>query len=266
MPSTGTPSSNTAFGARNSCSSYVDAWLPDRMTAFGAKSRTNASLTSFGWISQKTCASRTRRAMSWVTCEPKSRMRILSCMRGSGGRIGRCASSAGAPLAAEMDDRQQQGSTLEHGAEVERRAEPPVARIQVRDHAEHGRAQQRRDHRHQAVQRADRTHGLALRRGAGGAGNDALDRRCGREAEDVGDDDRVHHPALGREAPAGIRKARRDQASDGEALRAEALEQLAEQVALDEHRDDADGEQRQAALARPPAEAEVAVEHPHAVE
>src|SRR6478609_9520639 len=49
------------------------------MIPFGANSRTNSSLTSFGWISQKTCASRTRRAISCVTCEPKSRMRILSC-------------------------------------------------------------------------------------------------------------------------------------------------------------------------------------------
>ena len=46
----------------------------------GANSRMKASLTSFGWISQKTCASRTRRAISCVTWEPKSRIRILSCM------------------------------------------------------------------------------------------------------------------------------------------------------------------------------------------
>src|SRR5213595_1885524 len=49
------------------------------MMPLGLNSRMNASLTSFGWISQYTCASRTRRAISWVTWEPKSRMRILSC-------------------------------------------------------------------------------------------------------------------------------------------------------------------------------------------
>src|SRR5512139_2596140 len=78
MPSTGTPSSNTACGARSVASSYADMWLPDRITPFGANSRTKASVTSAGWISQYTLASRTRRAINCVTCEPKSRIRILS--------------------------------------------------------------------------------------------------------------------------------------------------------------------------------------------
>src|SRR5512134_1253456 len=78
MPSTGTPSSNTACGALSVASSYADMWLPDRITPFGANARTKSSLTSAGWISQYTLASRTRRAISCVTCEPKSRIRILS--------------------------------------------------------------------------------------------------------------------------------------------------------------------------------------------
>src|SRR3954467_13809322 len=79
MPSTGTPSSNTALGARAVDSSYADMWLPERMTPAGPYSRTKPSLTSQGWISQYTFASRTRRAMSWVYWAPKSRMRIRWC-------------------------------------------------------------------------------------------------------------------------------------------------------------------------------------------
>src|SRR5947208_14111751 len=53
-------------------------WLPERITPAGPNSRTKASLTSWGWISQYTLASRTRRAISWVYCAPKSRIRIRS--------------------------------------------------------------------------------------------------------------------------------------------------------------------------------------------
>src|SRR6185436_15542825 len=103
------------------------------MIPFGAKSRTNSSPTSFGWISQKTCASRMRRAISWVTCEPKSRIRILSCMSGGAWSGG---SDAGAAGGAEVEPRQHQRRELDQRAEVERRADAPVAARQVRDRAE----------------------------------------------------------------------------------------------------------------------------------
>src|SRR5579872_2372345 len=48
------------------------------MTPFAPYSRTNSFDTSHGWISPYTFASRTRRAINCVTCDPKSRMRILS--------------------------------------------------------------------------------------------------------------------------------------------------------------------------------------------
>src|SRR5436190_11654360 len=102
------------------------------MIPFGANSRTNSSLTSFGWISQKTCASRTRRAISCVTCEPKSRMRILSCMS-DGARSG-C--DARASRAAEVDPREDERGELDQRAEEERRADAPVAARQVRDGGE----------------------------------------------------------------------------------------------------------------------------------
>src|SRR5690348_14658770 len=78
MPSTGTPSSNTTWGARSVLSSVAEAWLPERITPRGLKARTNGGSTSQGCSSQDPPVSRTRRAMSCVTWEPKSRMRILS--------------------------------------------------------------------------------------------------------------------------------------------------------------------------------------------
>ena len=48
MPSTGTPSSKTARGARSVSASYADMWLPERMMPLGANSRTKSSETSHG--------------------------------------------------------------------------------------------------------------------------------------------------------------------------------------------------------------------------
>src|ERR1700761_1710551 len=110
MPSTGTLASHTACGARSSASSYVLAWLPDRMMPLAPNERMNSSDTSLGWISQYTCASRTRRAISCVTWEPKSRMRILSCM----------AAKAGGKLDSGLRDRRAGGVGMEP-AEVEQR-------------------------------------------------------------------------------------------------------------------------------------------------
>ena len=80
MPSTGTPSSNTAAGAAGAAVSVVEAGPPDRMIALGANARIAASSTVHGRISEYTPASRTRRAISWVYWEPKSRIRTRSVM------------------------------------------------------------------------------------------------------------------------------------------------------------------------------------------
>src|SRR5450432_3829028 len=117
------------------------------MTPFGAKSRTNSSLTSFGWISQNTCASRTRRAMSCVTCEPKSRIRMRSCVMVSG--VTARGLEAAAASVVEVGPGQAERDRLDHRTEVERRADAPVAARQVRYRAEQRRADHRRHHRHQ---------------------------------------------------------------------------------------------------------------------
>src|SRR3954468_15840926 len=100
------------------------------MIPLGANSRMNASPTSFGWISQYTCASRTRRAISCVTCEPKSRMRILSC----------CMSEVQARNAATLGGGDQ---PLVRGGElaVQAQGELEVSRVVVRE-AVHARQPQ----------------------------------------------------------------------------------------------------------------------------
>src|SRR5512144_2304519 len=93
MPSTGTPSSNTACGERGGSASVTDSGPPERITPFAPKARTAASLMSHGWISQYTPHSRTRRAINCVYCAPKSRIRTR-CAWMSGGRATGMAGSA----------------------------------------------------------------------------------------------------------------------------------------------------------------------------
>src|SRR5262245_31098924 len=76
MPSTGTPSSNTHWGAAGAAATCTDSGPPDRMMPRAPKARTSSSLMSHGCISQYTPLSRTRRAMSCVYCAPKSRIRM----------------------------------------------------------------------------------------------------------------------------------------------------------------------------------------------
>src|SRR3954454_7913814 len=79
MPSTGTPESKIDCGARGEPCSCTDSGPPERITALGFISRNAASAFWNGTISEYTPSSRTRRAISCVTCEPKSTIRILSC-------------------------------------------------------------------------------------------------------------------------------------------------------------------------------------------
>src|SRR5207249_3187296 len=84
-------------------------------------------------------------------------------------RSGRCCRRTFAALAAEVGNGEHQRRSLERGAEVERRTDTPVALWKVRHHGEDRRAYRRGDHRHQAVQSADRSQCLALVALVGGA-------------------------------------------------------------------------------------------------
>ena len=56
--------------------SYTDLGPPDKINPFGLIERIFSCGASHGKSSQYTCASRTRRAMIWAYCEPKSKMAI----------------------------------------------------------------------------------------------------------------------------------------------------------------------------------------------
>src|ERR1051325_5368230 len=79
MPSTGTLAANTAGSAAGAWPPITQGGPPDRVMPLGANfSRAAWSADWKGWISQYTPASRTRRAINWVTWEPKSTIRRRS--------------------------------------------------------------------------------------------------------------------------------------------------------------------------------------------
>src|ERR1700734_2599982 len=78
MPKTGTPASNSPAGAAGGPSAYTDAGPPDRMIAFGFLASISGTGIVDGTISEYTWHSRTRRAMSWAYCAPKSTTRTVS--------------------------------------------------------------------------------------------------------------------------------------------------------------------------------------------
>src|SRR3982751_6133343 len=74
MPSVGRFSSSKAFASFGEVFRPTLAGPPERMIAFGFFARRCSGVTEKGSISQYTPRLRTERAMSWVNCEPKSRM------------------------------------------------------------------------------------------------------------------------------------------------------------------------------------------------
>src|SRR5450830_1259818 len=79
MPSTGTPASNSAGSTDGAPSAYTLDGPPDRMIATGSLARICSTVAVWGTISEYTCASRTRRAMSCAYCAPKSTTRTGRC-------------------------------------------------------------------------------------------------------------------------------------------------------------------------------------------
>src|SRR4051795_11342374 len=65
-------------------STYTDAGPPEKMMPLGSLASISAIGIDRGTISEWTCASRTRRAISCAYCAPKSTTRIVSNGAGSG--------------------------------------------------------------------------------------------------------------------------------------------------------------------------------------
>src|SRR5215472_15625705 len=78
MPSIGTPAWNIACGARGEVPSVRLAGPPDRMMPRGRHAAIRSGSVLNGQISQYTPDSRSRRAISWVTWLPKSRISTRS--------------------------------------------------------------------------------------------------------------------------------------------------------------------------------------------
>src|SRR5437660_8936979 len=78
MPSTGTPASYSAASIDGASSTCTDAGPPERMIPFGRRASISSKGIVRGTISEYTCASRTRRAISCAYCAPKSTTSTVS--------------------------------------------------------------------------------------------------------------------------------------------------------------------------------------------
>src|SRR5215831_12604872 len=95
MPSVGIPSEKSAGSTRGAPSAYTDAGPPLRISACGLRARTWSGVTVCGTSSEKTRHSRTRRAISWEYCPPRS---TTSTGRSSGLASGKGRTEASAPI------------------------------------------------------------------------------------------------------------------------------------------------------------------------
>src|SRR3954449_7694523 len=96
MPSTGIPSSSSSGSSFGAPSAYTDAGPPERISPFGPRARTSSTPTWCGSSSENTPHSRTRRAMSWEYCPPKSRTTTSSTARGARTSVAFSSTTCGA--------------------------------------------------------------------------------------------------------------------------------------------------------------------------
>src|SRR5882672_439721 len=82
MPSTGTPALSASGSTCGAPGSYTLAGPPLRISPTGARFFSSDQGVVPDTSSQYTFASRTRRAISWLNCEPKSRTRIVCTFKG----------------------------------------------------------------------------------------------------------------------------------------------------------------------------------------
>ena len=81
MPNTGTPASNSAGSTCGAPGAYTLDGPPDSTIAAGRRASISLTGIECGTSSEYTSASRTRLAMSWAYCAPKSTTRTGAFMR-----------------------------------------------------------------------------------------------------------------------------------------------------------------------------------------
>src|SRR6266852_5957248 len=92
MPSTGIPACSASGSTWGAPGSYTLAGPPLRMSPAGSRRFSSDHGVVPGTSSQYTLASRTRRAISWLNCDPKSRTRTVCwCSAGLDSLRGRAA-------------------------------------------------------------------------------------------------------------------------------------------------------------------------------
>src|SRR5580765_7081302 len=79
MPNTGTSEAKIDGSTAGAPAAYTEDGPPDRISAAGLRASISAMGIVWGTISEYTRASRTRRAISWAYCAPKSTTRTRSC-------------------------------------------------------------------------------------------------------------------------------------------------------------------------------------------
>src|ERR1700690_1688902 len=78
MPSTGTPSAKTFLSNNGAFFAYTLYGPPDKMMPLGARAAISTAGVSWARMTEYTLHSRMRRAITWVYCDPKSKMTICS--------------------------------------------------------------------------------------------------------------------------------------------------------------------------------------------
>src|SRR3954452_22807301 len=101
MPSVGIPSSKISVSSFGAPSEYTDAGPPERISATGFLLRISSAVARCDTSSEYTRASRTRRAISWEYCPPRS---STSTGRSSGSACS-CVTSGAAVIRRILCDR-----------------------------------------------------------------------------------------------------------------------------------------------------------------
>src|ERR1019366_6427032 len=81
MPSTGTPSAKIFLSDNGAFLAYTLDGPPDKRMPLGASAAISTAGVSWPRMTEYTLHSRMRRAITWVYCDPKSKMTICSFMK-----------------------------------------------------------------------------------------------------------------------------------------------------------------------------------------
>src|SRR5207302_3661567 len=151
MPRIGRPRSHAPLSGCGAPASYTDAGPPLKMRPRGLRAAISAAAIVPGTSSQYTPDSRTRRAISWLYCDPKSRMRTASWVTRTGGD-----SARGARAVKRSNPHSDALLVLLHLAlRLDRRGDDHLGFLELGDRA-------RAAHAHGALECANKVHAAVV--------------------------------------------------------------------------------------------------------